>query len=393
VFHIFTHAFFKCCLFLCAGSVSHSGSHHSFDMKKDMGGLAKKMPITAVCWIISTAALAGVPFFSGFFSKDEIIDYADHNGYTLFWIVGLAGVFLTTAYMTRATYLTFFGTARGAAAAQHHDDEHADVHADVHADAHAVVGAHTAVAHTANAHDAHAHDAHGAAAHDAHGHDDAHAGPHESPPLITVPLIILAALALVSGFLNAAPFEIEKFTEWVQPVFDGTHFPILEHAPFEWAKAVPSILLLIAGFVLSLGVCLALYGEKANPLKGLTQRVAPLRWGYTFVANKYYLDVLYEKVIVRAIAHPIAKAAYWTNQNILDRTVNEAGIGARRFGGWIYRNIDQRVVDGAVNGSGAAARGSGGALQPVQSGKVNQYGALLFGFAAVGALVLVIVNF
>jgi len=379
VFHIFTHAFFKCCLFLCAGSVSHSGSHHSFDMKKDMGGLRKKMPITFWCWIVSTAALAGVPMFSGFFSKDEIIDYADHNGYTVFWIIGLIGVFLTTAYMTRATYLTFFGKPRGAAAGEHHDDEHADAHAD----AHAGVGAHTADAH----------DAHGATAHDAHGHDDAHAGPHESPPLITVPLIILAALALVSGFLNAAPFEIEKFTEWVQPVFDGVNFPVLDHAPFEWAKAVPSILLLIAGFVISVAVCRALYGEKATPLKGLTQRVAPLRWGYTFVANKYYLDVLYEKVIVRGVAHPIAKAAYWTNQNILDRTVNEAGIGARRFGGWIYRNIDQRVVDGAVNGSGAAARGSGGALQPVQSGKVNQYGALLFGFAAVGALVLVIVNF
>ena len=81
VFHIFTHAFFKCCLFLCAGSVSHTGSHHSFDMKKDMGGLAKKMPVTAACWIIATLALCGVPFFSGFFSKDEIIDNAHNNGY------------------------------------------------------------------------------------------------------------------------------------------------------------------------------------------------------------------------------------------------------------------------------------------------------------------------
>ena len=81
VFHIFTHAFFKCCLFLCAGSVSHTASHHSFDMKKDMGGLARKMPITFVTWMISTAALCGVPFFSGFFSKDEIIDSAGHNHY------------------------------------------------------------------------------------------------------------------------------------------------------------------------------------------------------------------------------------------------------------------------------------------------------------------------
>jgi len=368
VFHIFTHAFFKCCLFLCAGSVSHSGSHHSFDMKQDMGGLAKKMPITTACWIVSTAALCGVPLFSGFFSKDEIIDNAHHNGYTVFFIIGLIGVFMTTAYMTRATYLTFFGKARGAAAGEHHD-EHAE--AVVHADPHLA------------AQDEHALD-------DAH---DAHAGPHESPALITVPLIILAVLAFASGFLNAAAFKIEKFTEWVQPALDGIHFPELHSAEFKWANSIPSILLLLAGFVVSLGVCVAIYGEKANPVRGLTDRVAPLRWGHTFLVNKYYLDFLYEKIIARGIAHPISKAIYWTNQNVLDRVVNEAGIGARLFGNWVYRNIDQRVVDGAVDGAGAAARGSGGALQPVQSGKVNQYGALLFGFAAVGALVLVIVNF
>jgi NADH-quinone oxidoreductase subunit L len=101
---------------------------------------------------------------------------------------------------------------------------------------------------------------------------------------------------------------------------------------------------------------------------------------------------LYEKVIVHSIAHPIAKAAYWVNQNILDGIVNGAGKVSRRLAGWVYRNIDQRVVDGAVNGSGAAARGTGGALRPVQSGKVNQYGALLFSAAAIGALILVIIN-
>ena len=122
VFHIFTHAFFKCCLFLCAGSVSHSGSHHSFDMKKDMGGLAKKMPITATCWIIMSLALAGIFPFAGFFSKDEIIDNVGNNGYETFMLVALVGAFMTAAYMTRATYLTFFGEPRGAAA--YTDDAH-----------------------------------------------------------------------------------------------------------------------------------------------------------------------------------------------------------------------------------------------------------------------------
>ena len=317
--------------------------------------------------------------------------------------------FMTTAYMTRATYLTFFGKPRGAAAGEHHD-EITVVHADVHATAAPAMALAShgnvtvadtthggseapdeAAAYTPDDPDLHGHDAHG---HDAHGHEaHGHAGPHESPALITVPLVILAALAIVSGYLNAAPFKIEKFTQWVAAAGDGVHFPELAHAEFKWANTIPSILLVLAGFAVSLVVCLAIYGERSNPLKGLTRRVAPLRWGHTFLVNKYYLDALYEKVIVYGVAHPISKAAYWVNQNVLDGAVNQAGIGARTFGGWVYRNIDQRVVDGAVNGSGAAARGSGGALQPTQSGKVNQYGALLFGAAAIGALVLVIVNF
>jgi NADH-quinone oxidoreductase subunit L len=375
VFHIFTHAFFKCCLFLCAGSVSHSGSHHSFDMKKDMGGLAKKMPITATAWILSTLALCGVPFFSGFFSKDEIIDNAHYQGYTIFWIVGLVGAFMTTAYMTRATYLTFFGVARGAAAGEHHD-EHADAHA-AHDD------------HAVDVHAAHGHDAHGADAHDDHGHG-AHAGPHESPWLITGPIVILAVLAVVSGYVNAAPFHIEKFLEWVEP--RGSEWaPALEHAVFKWINAVPSIVLVALGFVVSLAICRGLYNSERFPLKGLTRRFAPARAGYAFLANKYYLDALYG-AIIKAVAYPISKAAYWVNQHVLDGIVNGVGIGGRKTGEWVYRNVDQRVVDGAVNGSGAAARGTGGALRPLQSGKVNQYGALLFGAAAVVALVLVIVN-
>ncbi len=128
VFHIFTHAFFKCALFLCAGSVSHSGSHHSFDMKKDMGGLRKKMPVTFWAWIVSTLALTGVFPFAGFWSKDEIIDNVGANGYTFLQWAALGGAALTAMYMTRATYLTFFGEPRGAAAGHGHDDAHGEEH-------------------------------------------------------------------------------------------------------------------------------------------------------------------------------------------------------------------------------------------------------------------------
>jgi NADH-quinone oxidoreductase subunit L len=373
VFHIFTHAFFKCCLFLCAGSVSHTASHHSFDMKKDMGGLARKMPITFITWMLSTAALCGVPFFSGFFSKDEIIDSAGHFHYGVFMIVGLVGAFMTTAYMTRATYLTFFGEARGAAAHfVHHDAQH-DAHGDAHLEA----------AH-ADSHDSH----------DGHGAEPVHAAPlsfakTDSPGLIVVPLMILGFLAVVSGYLNAAPFKIHYFEHWMESSI-GVALP--EAATFEWVKALPSIALVAAGFLVSLAVCKQVFGTARSPLKGLTQRNPVLGAGHRFLVNKYYLDALYEKVIVYGIAHPIARAAYWTNQRVLDGIVNAVGIGGRRTGDWIYKNVDQRLVDGVVNGSGTVARGTGGALQPVQSGKVSLYGALLFGSAAVGALVLVLVN-
>jgi NADH-quinone oxidoreductase subunit L len=371
VFHIFTHAFFKCCLFLCAGSVSHTASHHSFDMKKDMGGLARKLPVTFVTWAVATAALCGVPFFSGFFSKDEIIDSAGHFHYGLFMIIGLIGAFMTTAYMTRATYLTFFGEPRGAAA-HFVQGDHGDH------------GRHAVVAH----------DTHDAVVHDLHDAEPAHArplpfAPADSPWLITVPLLILGFFSIVSGYLNAAPFKIHYFEHWLESSI-GVHLPA--GPTFEWVKALPSVAMVAAGFAVSLAVCKQVFSTAPSPLKGLTQRNPVLGAGYRFLVNKYYLDDLYEKVIVHGIAHPIAAAAYWTNQHLLDGMVNAVGIGGRKTGDWVYKNVDQRLVDGAVNGSGAVARGTGGALQPVQSGKVSLYGALLFGSAAVGALVLVLVN-
>jgi NADH-quinone oxidoreductase subunit L len=122
-----------------------------------------------------------------------------------------------------------------------------------------------------------------------------------------------------------------------------------------------------------------------------TRRNALARAGYSFLWNKYYLDHLYERVIIAGIKGPIARAAYWINQNVLDGIVNGAGIGAREGGRWVYRNVDQRVVDGIVNGTGLASESTGEGLRPLQSGKVSQYGALLFAAAGVGALILVLV--
>jgi NADH-quinone oxidoreductase subunit L len=154
IFHLFTHAFFKACLFLGAGSVSHSGSHHSFDMKKDMGGLKKYMPTTYWTFVIASAALAGIFPLAGFWSKDEILLSAGRNGYEWFTAVGIIGAMMTAAYMTRCIYLTFHGEYRG------------------------------------------------------HGH------PHESPKAITVPLVILAFFSVTAGWLGA--FGIHDFANWTR---------------------------------------------------------------------------------------------------------------------------------------------------------------------------------
>jgi len=457
VFHIFTHAFFKCCLFLVAGSISHTASHHSFDMKKDMGGIWRKMPVSFWSWMIATFALCGVPLFSGFFSKDEIIDSAKHYDYTTLWVVSVVGAALTAAYMTRATYLTWFGTPRGGAAhfmGVPHDTSHEVHEHSAHPDEAEVDDPHlpdfTEDA-DVHGHDVHGHDDH---SHDDHGHED-HAthgkplpfAPHDSPWKITVPIAILAILALGSGYLNAPAFGIHWFEHQTESSIglefahggegaaegttdeggeehgaalvdeyamapggatyvmaeEGGHeyeapgpYAVPEPPTFTWQAAIwPGMVLVLLGFLISLGLSLSIFGNRKtvlSPLVGLTKRNRFAGALHTFLVRKYYLDDLYEGVIVRAVAHPIAKAAYWFNQKVIDGIVNAVGKGGKRAGDFVYENIDQRVVDGAVNFSGTAASESGHALQPIQSGKVSQYGALLFGAAAVGGILLIILN-
>jgi NADH-quinone oxidoreductase subunit L len=463
VFHIFTHAFFKCALFLCAGSVSHSGSHHSFDMKKDMGGLRKKMPVTFAAWMVSTLALTGVFPFAGFWSKDEIIDNVGANGYTFLMWVALFGAALTAMYMTRATYLTFFGEPRGAAAGLHdgHASDH-HLHAEEHEMEHVSVGAQpeprslSAAASVTGGGEASAsdepHGGHGG--HGGHGADDGsdhHDGPHESGKLILVPIVILAFFAIFAGFANPTPLAsrfgegVELLKKYVEPratpvvseeflasgpgesvvLVEGVayapsliptaaggeagaaksgcgftapesgtvcFFPGVSHAEPTFAKILLSLAVVAVGYALAIAFCVLFYGRRDPRLVGLTERNKALRGGFVFLKNKYYLDHLYENVIVRAVAYPIAKMAYWVNQHVLDATVDGVGVGARKTGEWVYDNIDQKIVDGAVNGSGWAASEAGHAMQPTQSGKVGQYGALLFGAATVGAIVLVLVN-
>src|SRR5215471_8427393 len=332
LFHLFTHAFFKACLFLGAGSVSHAV--HSFDMKKDMGGLRKPMRQTYITFLIATAALIGLFPLAGFWSKDEILAGASQlggpGGYKVFMVVGIVGAFMTAAYMTRTVYLTFFGEFRG------------------------------------------------------------HGQPHESGPRITVPLWILAALGTVAGLVNL-PSALSpdstalRFEHYFEP--KGVYFPTTNfgHPVFSIGIALVSTLIGLTG----IGLAYLWYFRDAGP-HGITERNRVARGGYTVLVNKYYFDRLYTDMIVGSVKGPIARATYWVNQNVIDGVVNGAGRFATVAGRFVYERIDQQVVDGAVNGSATLAEDGGQVFRKLTSGKVQQYGALLFMGAAVLAGVFII---
>ena len=352
MFHLFTHAFFKACLFLGSGSVSHAV--HSFDMKSDMGGLRREMPHTYRTFMIGSIALAGLPPLAGFWSKDEILagtggwgllgGTGGNGAYTLMLVMGMVTAALTAAYMTRCVYLTFFGEFRG------------------------------------------------------------HGQPHESGPRITVPLWILAGLALVAGFANLPKgFQLvpeslqERFGHYVEPV--AGYFPQVTHATPSWSLAMVSTLVVLAG----IGVAGHYYfvrvaraskaaGRSLTELpNGPTTRLAVARLGHTLLANKYYLDHLYTGIVAGGTKGPVARFAYRTNQEVLDRAVDGVGRTAVAAGQVVYHQIDQKVVDGFINGTGQVSTDSGEKLRRIQSGKVQNYAAILFAAATVLAGLLIVI--
>ncbi len=206
-----------------------------------------------------------------------------------------------------------------------------------------------------------------------------HGHPHESPPSMAWPLRILAVPAVFAGLLNAP--GIELFNDWVAFEVEGVeHF--LHHHEFNPGLAGISL------GVAALGVLAAAAYYFRGALNGLSQRVPLLAAAHRVVVRKYYLDDLFLGII-RAIQYPIARAAYWTNQHILDGVVNGVGRGATRSARVVYDVIDQRVIDGAVNGAGLSAEEGGSILRYLQTGRVQQYAAMLFGAVAVLAMGLV----
>jgi NADH-quinone oxidoreductase subunit L len=341
-FHLFTHAFFKAGLFLGSGSVAHSV--HSFDMEEHMGGMKRFMPKTYWTFVICTLALIGIFPLAGFWSKDEILSgaHTGGTGYQVFMIVGIIGAMMTAAYMTRCIYLTFHGEPRGHAA-------------------------------------------------------DAHHPPHESGPRIVRPLYILSGLAIVAGFANlpntgvlkGVPDSIAlRFEHFYEP--KGDYFPSVlstfSHPEFNISIALIST----AVGLLGIGLAYAFYFRNLGP-HGLTERSRLAKAGHTVLVEKYGFDRLYSGIIANGVKGPIAKGVYWFNQKGLDGVVNGAGATAVQAGRFVYDKIDQGVVDTIVNGAGAGAEGSGQGLRHMQTGRVQQYAALLFAGAAILAVIFIIV--
>jgi NADH-quinone oxidoreductase subunit L len=367
IFHLFTHAFFKALLFQGAGSISHSGSHHSFEMDR-MGGLRKYMKWTFGTFTVGYFALCGIPPFSGFFSKDEILAHARYNHFGFAFAAGSVGAFLTAAYMTRVMYKVFFGENRLHLA---HDDHGHD------ADTHAVDEHDT--------HDAHAVYAVVGGNEEHESHDD-HSDPHESNWWIIAPLVLLAIPAFMVGIAQWPWGGIPKnaFEHFIaNETFEKSIVHNKMLIPFHWSVAVPSVALACAGIAASLAYYLGAKGDL-----GLVRRYAPARWLHSFLKNKYFLDHLWTGVVVGSIRGPIAKAAYWVNQNVIDGVVNTVGKGAAATGKIVYDVVDQGIIDGLVNGSGSAARDGGGILRILQSGRVQNYAALFLGGVGLIALAL-----
>ncbi len=301
IFHVMTHAFFKACLFLGSGSVIHA-MHEEQDIRH-MGGLKKIMPRTYWTFLISSFAIAGFPPLSGFFSKDEILWKAFADGSVVLWLIGASAALMTAFYMFRMVTLTFEGEPRW-------------------------------------------------------GHDK---HPHESPATMTIPLIVLAGLAVVGGFVGvpAALGGGNAIHQWLHPVFSQAEHTMRlaehhDHA-MEYLLMGISVVIGVTGF----WVGRSMFLKDPNADKKL-MKAGGL---YKLLANKYFIDEAYEAAVIK----PVVK----TSESFL------------------FRFFDVRIIDGIVNGLGRLTAMGSSALRVVQTGIVQQYAALVvLGIALVLGLII-----
>lgn len=311
VFHLITHAFFKALLFLGSGSVIHAVDTN--DMM-EMGGLRKKMPYTFWTFLAGMLALAGVPPLAGFWSKDEILAVAFVQN-PVVWLLGTLAAFITAFYMTRQVCLTFVGEARKP-----------EIHA------------------------------------------------HESPPVMYVPLIILAIGAVMLGLIGVpADFPIlgpllgnNPLHHFLAEQFQQWHYVHLPHVEFNGSVMLISIAMALAG----VGAGYLIYGRK--PLvAGQKDPLERMGVVWTVLRNKYYIDEIYRATFIRA-AVGLATIFFRFDQGIIDGLVNLIGKLTERWS-WVSRLFDVYVIDGIVNGVGRVTSAVGQELRYIQTGRVQNY--------------------
>jgi NADH-quinone oxidoreductase subunit L len=325
IFHLYTHAFFKALLFLGSGAVIHA-LHGEQDMRY-MGGLRRELPVTYWTFLMGTLAISGVPLFSGFFSKDEILAETFAHGHVVLWAVGLFTAFLTAIYMFRLVYLTFFGERRAAPAT-------------------AEAGGH----------------GHGAAG---HGHG-ASGHLHDAPPAMAIALVLLAVGAVGAGYVglpNAVVPGGNRIDAFLAPSFHAPVAAGVEAAEPAHEEGAPSRSVELGLMGLStlvalggIGVATIFFLQRPDRADAVAARFAGL---HRLLEHKYYVDELYGAVVVRPLV--------------------------RLSSGVLWRGVDSGLVDGTVNATGLVVRGWSAVLRRLQTGSVRAYAMSFF----VGVVVIV----
>ncbi len=290
IFHLMTHAFFKSLLFLGAGSVMHALAGEQ-DMRK-MGGLKKKIPITHLTFLAAALAIAGIPGLSGFFSKDSILSAAYASGHIVIWLIGFITVLLTALYIFRLIYMTFYGESRV--------DKHVEEHI------------------------------------------------HESPKIMTIPLIILGILSVIGGYIGIPRLlgglvgwhNSDLFVNFLSPVFHNAHIHEMPVSTESWLM-IGSSIMAFAGLIMAWYIYLR---KKMQPAKK-TAQVLPVL--YKLLLNKYYVDEIYNKIIIKPLM--------WVSEFFL------------------WKFFDVWIVDGAVNGSAYVAKWTSSKLRKLQTGDFQVY--------------------
>jgi NADH-quinone oxidoreductase subunit L len=339
IFHLYTHAFFKACLFLGSGAVIHA-LHGEQDIR-NMGGLKAGLPITYWTFLIGSLAIAGVPGLAGFFSKDEILFETFAHGHTILWTIGILTSLLTATYMFRLVFLTFHGERRHEAPAPEQPEEEEPT-------------AHLSHEPAADA----LHLSHRPATADSHTHGN-HL--HDAPPAMALALVVLALGSVLAGYLGV-PQALgggNAIGSWLAPSFSARSVTTLAggqvaeagEAVAEGERGLELSLMVVSSIVALVGIGLAAFiwlkrREIANRMAAAFPGV------YRLLLNKYYVDEVYDATLVQPI-----------------RIVSQEGL---------WRGVDVHIIDGAVNGTASIIDGSSSLLRRLQSGSVRAYAGSLF---------------